>query len=70
MQSQLKVEKIDAHGMKIQGEGPHLFAIFWEGGCIGVLKNFWGHYTFLGFIAFLFLSLAKIRSPRPVCIYG
>ena len=54
MQSQLKVEKIDAHGMKIQGEGPHLFAIFWEGGCIGVLKTFWDITPFWGLLHFYF----------------
>jgi hypothetical protein len=70
---------IDAHGLKIQGEGPWGFCQILGGRVYRGLWKLWGEGTpFWCFIAFLLTSLAKISEggynfipphPPPPCVY-
>jgi hypothetical protein len=74
----MRLKFIDAHGLKIQGEGPWGFDTFGEGGYRGCQNFFWEGTPFWGFIAFYEQVLWKFRREGPilssltphVCIYG
>jgi hypothetical protein len=42
-----------------RGRANDVFAKFWEGGYIGVVKNFWGGYTFLVFYCIFINKFCK-----------